>query len=433
MTKTTVPVHTENHAPSWYAATANRETHYPQLEGEVIADICIVGGGFTGVATALELAERGYSVVVLEARKLGWGATGRNGGQLIRGIGHGADQFRNAIGQDGVDAINQMGFEAVPIVRERVATHNIACDLVMGYCDAANRPKHLKELQDDYEFLKASGYREDIRLVDKNGIKDIVGTDSYIGGLVDKGSGHLHPLNLCLGEACIAEQLGVRFYEHSPAVRLEKGADPVVHTRNGRVKASQVVLAGNAYIGDLEPDISGKVLPAGSYIIATEQLTEEQCKRILPDNDAVCDMKVELDYFRLSSDRRLLFGGLCNYSARHPKSITQSLQPKMLKVFPQLKGVDIEYEWGGMIGIGANRMPQIGQLDENIFFAQAYAGHGVNATHMAARVLAEAIHGDAGRFNVFNGIPHRTFPGGKRLRSPLLALGMAWYRLKELV
>ncbi|CAM3836534.1 NAD(P)/FAD-dependent oxidoreductase [Parendozoicomonas haliclonae] len=433
MIKEKAPIHSDQHAASWYAATANRETNHPALEGEVTVDVCIIGAGFTGVATALELAERGYSVVVLEARKIGWGATGRNGGQLIRGIGHGADQFRNVIGQDGVDAIDQMGFEAVRLVRDRVAEHNIDCDLKMGYCDAAKRKKHLVELREDYEWLQQVGYGEETRLIDQDEIRSIVNTDAYLGGMVDMGSGHLHPLNLCLGEAELAEKLGVRFYEHSPVVRVQKGAEPVVYTAKGQVKAGRVVLAGNAYIDDLEPKLAGKVLPAGSYIITTEPLSEELCNSVLPQDFAVCDMDVALDYYRMTADNRLLFGGRCNYSARHPSDITESMRPKMLKLFPQLKDTAIDYEWGGMLGIGANRMPQIGLLEDNIYYAQAYSGHGVNATHMAARILAEAIHGDAGRLNIFNRIPHMTFPGGKHFRSPLLALGMLWHRLKEVI
>ncbi len=426
-------LHTREHAPSWYAATANRLTAYPALDGNKTADVCIVGGGFTGVATALELVERGYSVIVLESHKLGWGATGRNGGQLLRGIGHDVEQFRKVIGQSGVDAINQMGFEAVQIVCDRIAAHNIDCDLTMGSFDVANRPKHLRELKEEYDGLQRSGYEEQVFLVDKGGVQDFVGTDVYLGGMVDMGSGHLHPLNLCLGEAEVAEKLGVQFYEHSQVIEIKQGAEPIVYTTGGSVTAGRVIVAGNAYAGDLVPKLAGKVLPAGSYIIATEKLTEAQRNSILPSNFAVCDRNVALDYYRLSSDGRLLFGGRCNYSAQHPGSIKDSMYPKMMKVFPQLEGVGIDYEWGGMIGIGANRMPQIGQLNGNVFYAQAYSGHGVNVTHMAARILAEAIHGDTVRLDIFNNIPHMTFPGGKHLRSPLLALGMLWYRLKERV
>ncbi|WP_419536971.1 NAD(P)/FAD-dependent oxidoreductase [Endozoicomonas sp.] len=433
MMKLKAPVHTEAHANSYYAASLNFETEYPELEGSLSVDVCVVGGGFSGVATALELAERGYRVAVLEARKIGWGATGRNGGQLIRGIGEEPEQFRNQIGSDGVEAIHRMGYEAVELVRERVRKYDIQCDLKMGYVDAAIKPKQMDEIAEDYESLKKRHYAHELRLLSQDDIKQYVNTDRYIGGMLDSGSGHLHPLNLCLGEARVAEGLGVQFFENSPVVKIHKGDLPGVETAKGSVTCQFLVLAGNAYLGNLEPKIGGKVLPAGSYIIATERLEEKVWKNLIPQDSAICDVSIALDYFRLSDDKRLLFGGMCNYSGRDPKDIVASLRPKMLKVFPQLENASIEYQWGGMIGIGANRMPQIGRLGSNIYFAQAYSGHGVNATHMAGRVLAEAISGQAERFDVFANIRHMTFPGGRYFRSPLLALGMLWYRLKEVV
>lgn len=434
--KSTTPqpdVHSPEHAPSWYAATVNDCRSYPTLAGSLQADVCVVGGGFTGVATALELSLLGYSVIVLEQYRLGWGASGRNGGQLIRGIGHGCESLRRYIGQEGIDEITRMGFESVQIVRDRIQTHKIACDLRMGFFEAANTARHMAELEQEHNQLLADGYRETIQIIDKQDVGQFVGTDAYQGGMIDWGSGHLHPLNLCLGEAILAEAQGVRFYENSPVLRIDRKEEPVVYTANGQVRANYVVLAGNAYISALEPRISGKILPAGSYLIATKPLSGEQQARILPRNSAVCDRRVALDYYRLSSDGRLLFGGLCNYSGRHPKNIASSLYPRMIKLFPELAGIGVDYQWGGMIGIGANRMPQIGVLDNTIFYAQAYSGHGVNATHMAAQILAQAIHGEQTRLKLFNSIPHMTFPGGKLFRSPLLALGMLWYRLKELI
>ncbi|RRJ84425.1 NAD(P)/FAD-dependent oxidoreductase [Aestuariirhabdus litorea] len=426
------PVHTDQHAPSYYLASANRHTEYPRLEGSLSADVCVVGGGFTGVSTALNLAERGYRVILLEARKLSWGATGRNGGQLIRGIGHGAEQFRNEIGSEGVEAIFRMGLEAVEIVRHTVAKYDIDCDLTWGYFDAATRPRHMKELQESFDELSRYQYAHEIRMLDRSEIPSVVGSDMYIGGMIDMGSGHVHPLNLCLGEAAAAEQMGAQFFEYSPAIRIEHGSKPVVHTEHGSVSADFVVLGGNAYIGDLEPRIAGKVLPAGSYVIATEPLPEAVHRRLIPQNMAICDQRVALDYYRLSADKRLLFGGMCNYSGREPASIKAAMQPKMLKVFPELADVRIDYEWGGNIGIGANRMPQLGRLSDNVIYAQAYSGHGVNATHMMGRLIADMISGQAERFDVFARIKHMTFPGGKHLRSPLLAAGMLYYRFMDL-
>ena len=424
------------HTASYYAASSVQQPNYPVLNGEVVADVCVIGGGYSGLNTALELAERGFSVVLLEARKIGWGASGRNGGQLIRGVGHGLEQFSNVIGSDGVRQMKLMGLEAVEIVRERVQRYQIPCDLTWGYCDLANKPHHLQELAEDAEELRSLGYRHEVRLLQAGEMGSVIGSDRYVGGMIDMGSGHLHPLNLALGEAAAAQQLGVQLFEQSEVTRIDYGHEVKVHTVQGHVRAKTLVLACNAYLNGLNPQLGGKVLPAGSYIIATEPLGEAQATRLLPQNMAVCDQRVTVDYFRLSADRRLLFGGACHYSGRDPQDIGAYMRPKMLKVFPQLADVKIDFQWGGMIGIGANRLPQIGRLADqpNVYYAQAYAGHGLNATHLAGKLLAEAISGQQqGRFDLFAQVPHITFPGGKHLRSPLLALGMLWHRFKELV
>ena len=428
------PVHSDQHAASYYAATVNRQLAYPPLAGEQVADVCIVGGGFSGLNTAIELARKGFSVALLEAHQVGWGASGRNGGQLIRGVGHGLEQFEPVIGADGVHAIKLMGLEAVEIVRRRVEQYAIDCDLTWGYCDLANKPSDVEGFQEDFNELKSLGYRHELRMVPKEEMRSIVGSDLYVGGMVDMGSGHLHPLNLALGEAAAAQSLGVKLFENSAVTGIDYGSEVRVRTAQGSVRAKSLVIACNAYQNRLNPYLDGKVLPAGSYVIATEPLSAEQAHALLPQNMAVCDQRVALDYYRLSADNRLLFGGACHYSGRDPADIAAYMRPKMLKVFPHLENLRIDYQWGGMIGIGANRLPQIGRLPDqpNVYFAQAYAGHGVNATHLAGKLLAEAIAGQQGSgFELFAKVPHITFPGGKLLRSPLLALGMAWYRFKE--
>lgn len=427
-------IHTENYPHSYYYSTLKYNNRYTSLDKNVEADVCIVGGGFTGVATALELAERGYSVVLLEAHKIGWGASGRNGGQMIRGIGHDLECFRKAIGQEGIDAITEMGFEANQIVIDRVKKYSIDCDLTLGYCDLATKPKHLAALHEDYQELKESGYPFTIRLLNQAEVREqVVDSESYIGGFEDMGSGHLHPLNLCTGEAAAAVALGVSIFEDSAVIEIVHGDVATVKTASGQVKAKTLVLAGNAYLDDLVPEISAKILPAGSYIIATEPLNNELIDTLMPGNHAVCDQKIDLDYFRLSADKRLLFGGMCNYSGRDPKDIKAALYPKMLKVFPQLAGIKIEFQWGGMIGIGANRLPQLGRIKPNVFYAQAYSGHGVNVTHMAAKLLAETIAGESDRIKYFEQVKHMSFPGGKCLRSPLLALGMMYHKMLDVI
>lgn len=426
--------HMTEHTASYYAASARQAATYPALDQDLQADVCVVGGGLTGVNAALELAERGLSVILLEARRIGWGASGRNGGQLIRGIGHDVSGFARHVGQDGVRYLKQAGIDSVALVARRIAQYGIDCDLRWGFCELANTPAQFAAVEDEQRDLAELGYPHETRLVGPERMHEIVASDLYAGGLVDMGSGHLHPLDLVQGEARAAHGLGVRIFEQSPVLRIEHGSTVTLHTARGKVRAQSLVLGCNAHLDELEPRLNGKVLPAGSYVVATEPLPEGLARTLIPQNMALCDQKVGLDYYRLTADNRLLFGGACHYSGRDPKDIGAYMRPKVLKVFPQLAEVRLDYQWGGMIGITANRFPQVGRLSQhpNVFYAQGYSGHGLNVTHWTAKLLAEAIATEQSHgFDVFRAVPHLTFPGGKALRSPLLALGMLWYRLRE--
>lgn len=419
--------------PSYYAATRTRRDDFPILAGEWSTDVCIVGGGYTGLATAIELAERGCSVVLLEARRVGWGASGRNGGQLIRGLCE-VGRVERRLGAEAAQLFWRMGEEAVRIVRARIGQFGIDCDLRWGFCDVALKPRQMAELRAARDEAQRYGYPHALELVERDQLRaQVVASDAYVGGLIDRGSGHLHPLNLCLGEAAAAAQLGVRVFEQSPVLQLLPGRRPQVRTANGSVNASFVVLAGNAYLGGLEPRLSGRVLPAGSYIIATEPLGEARARALIPQNLALADQNVVLDYFRCSADHRLLFGGRCNYSGREPRDIAAAVRPRLLRIFPQLAGVRIDYAWGGNLGISLNRIPQLGRLPGNVLYAQGYSGHGLGTTHLAGRVLAEAICGDPARLDLFRRIRHRRLPGGHWFASPALALGMLYYRLRDLL
>lgn len=420
------------HVNSWYAATVNRHTDYPMLSGELRCDVAVVGAGYTGISTALFLAERGYDVIVLEARKVGWGASGRNGGQLIDGFVD-IGKIEKRLGIAAADTAWRMGLECRQIVIDRIEQYGIDCDLKFGYLDVALNQRDLDYFHSEIERKTRLNYPHRLEYVPQEKLHEYVGSPRYVGGLANRANGHLHPLNLCIGEALAAEQKGARLFERSPVTRVRHGAKPVVETANGRVLADKVVLAGNAYLGRAEPKLFGRVIPAGSYVIATEPLGAERARELLPQDMAACDQRVGLDYFRLTSDHRLLFGGLCNYSGRDPKDIAASLRPNMLKVFPQLKDVQVEYEWGGYIAISINRIPQFGRIKENTYYAQGYSGHGLAPSHMAGKVLADAIGGDLERFDVFARIGHLKLPGGKWFANPALALGMLYYRMKELM
>lgn len=422
---------TSEHANSYYAASLAGRSDYPVLSGSVQADVAVVGAGFTGVSAALSLAERGYDVVVVEAHRVGWGASGRNGGQLIDGFVD-VEKVEKRLGIDAANLAWRMGLECRDLVLDRIERYHIDCDLKFGFVDLALRQRDLDYFRREIDRKIRLNYPHRLQFVPKEEISSVVGSTRYIGGLVNFGNGHLHPLNLCVGEARAAAELGVRFFERSPVTRVRHGSSTTVETETGTVRAKKVVLAGNAYLGRAEPRLFGKVIPAGSYMIATEPLDADLAAGLLPQDMAACDQRVSLDYFRLSADKRLLFGGLCNYSGRHPRDITASLKPNMLKVFPQLQDARIDYEWGGYIAISIKRIPQLGRIGDNSYYAQGYSGHGLAPSHLAGKIIADAMGGDFERFDVFERIGHWKLPGGKWFANPALALGMLYYRMKEL-
>jgi gamma-glutamylputrescine oxidase len=422
----------QEHARSYYAATANEKTDYPVLEGSQPADVCVVGGGFTGVASALTLAERGYSVALLEANRIGWGASGRNGGQLINGIS-GLSRIAKKHGRGITDLLWDMRWRGNTIIRERVARYGIDCDLKDGYVEVARKPRQVADIRESAEERSERNFPYRYEVWDRDKTAEMLGTDTFFGAFACFRDGHLHPLNLCIGEARAAHRLGVRIFEQSPVTGIEHGTRPTVRTATGSVRADAVLLAGNAH-SRLEPEhLSNLIFPAGSYMIATEPLPAAVARSINPLDVAVCDLNYVVDYFRLSADRRLLFGGTCNYSGREPSSIEAYIRPRLLRIYRQLENVRVEYEWGGKIGIVLNRVPTVGRIRGNVYYCQGYSGHGVNGTHLMGEVMADAITGTMERFDLFATIKHIRLPGSRWVGNQIVALGMLYYKLKDLL
>ena len=420
------------YAPTYYAATANPVPNRPALQGEINADICIIGAGYTGLSTGLFLAERGLKVVVLEAAKVGFGATGRNGGQIVNSFSRDIDAIERQVGHDAAKVFGQMAFEGNRIIRERIATYNIQCDLKNGGVFAAFTSKQMRHLEHQRKLWARHGHNT-VDMLDKKQMSHIVGSDVYVGGSIDHSGGHFHSLNLALGEAAAIESLGGAIYEQSPVIRIERGAKPVVVTEQGRVNARIVVVAGNAYLGNLVPELSAKSMPCGSQVVTTAPLPADLAKSLIPNDYCIEDCNYLLDYYRLTGDNRLLYGGGVIYGARDPKNVEAIIRPKMLKTFPQLQNVKIDYAWTGNFLLTLSRLPQVGTLGEhnNIFYSQGCSGHGITYTHLAGKVLSEAIMGQRDRFNAFAQLPHYPFPGGRLMRVPFTAVGAAYYSLRD--
>jgi len=425
---------TDHAAPpnSWYRDSIAVDLGAcPPLEGEVRADVCVVGGGITGCSAALELAERGYSVVLLEAGEIGYGASGRSGGQILPGLGTDMATVEKALGRERARDIWQLSREAVRLTAERVERHAIPCDLQWGYLHAAVKPRHVRELAEHRERMARDYDYHDLEMLEGDALRERVVTDAYPAALHESAAGHLHPLNYTLGLARAARDAGVVIHEQSAAVAIERGQPASVRTAAGRVTADFVVLGTNAYQAGLVPEMGGRVMRAANYMIATAPLSEDQAAQVLPHNDALSDANFVLDYYRLSGDRRLIYGGEVSYDGREPKGIQARMDAKIARLFPVLEGISIDYRWGGDVAITLNRAPDFGRLGGNIYYAQGYSGHGMALAGLAGRLMAEAIAGQAERFDAFAAMPHRRFPGGALLRTPLLVLATTFYKLRD--
>jgi glycine/D-amino acid oxidase-like deaminating enzyme len=420
----------EQHTTSYYAATVNDQTTRQSLAADVEADVCVIGGGFSGVASALTLAERGKSVVLLESNRIGWGASGRNGGQVLAGWS-GEGEMVSQIGERAAEFLRRTRYRGNEIIEARIEKYGIDCDYVHGAATVALNDRQAKMLRDEYDDGVKQGFGDILEMVAQADVRKHVATDAYRAALIDRRGAHCHPLNLCLGEAKAAQSLGVRIYEGTKVTSIEYGDQPVVHTETGRVRAGAVILAGNAHHLLAKEKLGGYMLPAQTFMIATEVLGADVVNDILPGNLGICDSNWVLDYFRRSADHRILFGGRCTYSNREIMDVEGALAPRMRKILPQLADARIEYKWGGVIGIPLNRVPLIGRLDANVFYVQGYSGHGVNCSHMAAEILSDAVESKLDGVDLFESIKHFRVPAADLVGSPMLALGMTYFRMRD--
>jgi gamma-glutamylputrescine oxidase len=415
------------------AAQASEAPLRQPLTGDSAVDVAVVGGGIAGCSAALHLAKRGYRVALLEAREVGYGASGRSGGQIIFGFAASQRALTAQVGRDGARQLFALSIEALDLTQSLIRDHAIPCDYRPNHLHVAVTSRHLaeleewlRELQDDY------GYRS-VQLLDRTALQEHVVSQRYLGGLLDTRSGHLNPLEYTLGIARAAEGAGARIFENTRVLRYQNGAEPRLVTAAGVVRCKHLILCTSAYGGALVPSLGRRILGVGTYMIATEPLDVAQSRALLPSNAAVADLNWILDYFRLSADHRLLFGGRVSYSAVQPPHLGESMRRRMVRVFPSLKDARVAFTWGGYLDITRTRAPDFGRLAPNVFYLQGFSGHGMALTGLAGKLVAEAVAGTAERFDVFARIPHRDFPGGPLLRRPSLILAMLYYRLRDLL
>ena len=417
---------------SWYVASAPQINLQPTAQGALSADVCIVGAGYAGLSCALQLAKTGKSVIVLEAARIGWGASGRNGGHV--GTGQRADQFslEKWYGKDVARDLWRLGLEAVDLVTSLVSEHGIECELGSTNIHFAAKRSHVDELKDEVEHLRTHYNYDLVEGIEHSELGDVTSGIGFHYGVIDRGARHLHPLKYCLGLAQAALDAGVSVYEHSAATEITtKSNHSIVSAGGARICAQKVVLACNGYLGNLYPDIAGNIMPINNFMVATEPLDEDTAHRLNPLNASLSDSLFVVNYWKLSNDRRLLFGGGETYSDQFPSCIKSFVQPKLLSIYPELKNTRLDYGWGGTLAITRNRMPDLGVHDGHIYYAQGFSGHGVPTATMAGKLIADAITAGDDDFDLMADLKTRKFPGGPRLRRPSLIAGMLFYSLRD--
>jgi len=425
---------TTEYCNNYYDNTLNDDVRYPRLEGNHRVDVAIVGGGFTGVATAVELSEKGLKVAIVEANRIGWGATGRNGGQVTGSLsGDNAilKRLRPKMGTAADDFLWHLRWHGHEIIKNRIEKYKIDCDLKFGHVHTAFKPSHMKELEENYAQAIAGGMEEEVTLVEAKDMERYLESSLYHGGLVNRRNMHLHSLNLCRGEAKVAHNLGALIFEDSKVIDIKHGSTPSVITDTGEIKADSVILSGNAYhrLGGFK--MKGMIFPACGGNVTTAPLGDEVASKINPQDLAVYDCRFVLDYYRLTADKRLMFGGGSNYSGQEIRNISAELRPSIEKTFPRLKGVEIEYAWSGMMGIVMNRIPQLGKISDNVYYAQGYSGHGIALSHIIAEIMSDAMIGSLEKFDTFADIKHIRLPFGEWANGQMMAAGMWYYNLLE--
>ncbi|WP_321854571.1 NAD(P)/FAD-dependent oxidoreductase [Paraburkholderia tropica] len=418
---------------SYYEASVTRPAaDDPVLEGALDADVCVIGAGFAGLSVALECRARGLSVVVLDAHRPGWGASGRNGGQTL--VGFAKDEvLEQQLGPQGMRAAWALSIQGVELVKERIARYGIDCDFTSGYVTVATKPKRVPSLRSWMDAARARWGYDKLEWLDTDATRARVNSQRYLAGVYDPLSGHLHPLKYCLGLADAARKEGAQLYAHSRVTSVVRGARPVVKTARGEVRCRFVVSCCNAAPGGVLPaPVEARIAPIASYIIATAPLGRARADALIPGRAAICDNNFFLDYFRLSADDRLLFGGRADSTGAAPAQLTEAMKARMTGVFPQLEGVQVEYAWGGFVDVTRNRAPDFGAVDPNWFYVQGFSGHGVALTGIAGRVVSQAIAGERAAFDLFAQLRHARFPLGPAWRRPALEIGMFYHRIMEM-
>ena len=423
----------DNEKISFYRSSVEDLNSQDQLTSDIDVDICVIGGGLTGISSAINLSKKGYSVILCEARKIGWGASGRNGGQL--GIGMRKDQFtiEKKLGLKHAKELWSLGLEAVEDVKNLIKENEIDCHLVNGVMSTACFEKDIDEYKFEIEHMAKNYDFQGYQFFNKEKIREEINSKMYLAGLLNSGSYHLNPLKLTLGLAKVAQKNKVKIFENTPIEKIREEGDRVqVMSKKGLIRANQVVVACNGYLDSILGSKKNKFMPINNYVVATEPLGEKRARQIIKNNYAVCDTRFIIDYYRFSEDWRMIFGGGETFTSNFVKNATSFVSKRMIKVFPQLQNVKIDYSWGGTLAITVNRLPHFGTLMNNkVSYAFGYSGHGLALSVLAGKLIGENIHGDHERFKFFSDINHMSIPLGSIFRRPIYSSAILYYKIRD--
>ncbi|GAK70184.1 putative oxidoreductase [Agrobacterium rubi TR3 = NBRC 13261] len=415
---------------SWYQDSLSERPEYAAMDGSRTVDVAVIGGGFTGLQAAYNLAKAGISVALVEGYRFGDGASGRNGGQFGTGQRAWPDDLEKDIGFERSKALFDIAESAKHYVLDFAREHAIDMEFLPGQLNVLHKASYEKDYRKCVEAMRSRYGYSHVSFMEKAETAQRLGSDHYHFGVRDTGTGHIHPLKLVIGLAKAAKAAGAQIFEMTPAKSIaQSGGKTLIETPSGTITANRVLIATNAHIGNLEPVTAAHVMPIRSFIGATVPL--DDFPDVIPGKEAVADSRFVVRYFRKTPDNRLLFGGREAYTADSPRDISKHIRKQIAEIYPALNAIEMTHAWGGSVGITLTRQPFVREVMPGVMSIGGYSGHGVMLANYCGKLYADMVVAKDRTLDQFASLDVPSFPGGTTLRAPLLFLALSWYALRD--